>query len=212
MRLLGCNLQKNLSWQAMIASGEKALLPVLRKKLGALKHTGKTIPTRSRNVLATGFILSRINYLIQVWGGAEVKYIRKIQTILNSTARYVTGEGRRTSSRWLMTQYGWLYVSELIILHSLTTLWKVVWLSSPFHLKLRISVDDDLKITTAPDRLKITAKSYTWRSAHTWNSLPDEIRHIWLAPLLKKFRKKMADCFKIYAWMMQPVCLSDRDC
>ena len=189
-RLLGCNLHFNLSWRAMIETGEKAILPTLWKKLGALKHAGKNIPVRSKKFLATGFILSRINYLIQVWGGAEAKYICKLQTILNSTARYVTGTGRITSTRWLMSQCGWLYVSELVVLHSLTSLWKVVWFSSPLHLKLQITIDNDFKITTAPDRLKIMARSYTWRSVHTWNMLPDEIRTIGSLPRFKNAIKK----------------------
>ena len=190
VRLLGGNLHFNLSWRGMIETGEKAILPTLRKKLGALKHAGKMVPTRSKKILANGFILSRINYLIQVWGGTEAKYIRKLQTMLNATARYVTGACRRTSTRWLMTQCNWLYVSELVILHSLTTLWKVVWFSAPTHLRLQITVDNNMIISTAPDRLKITARSFTFRSVRSWNSLPDEIRLIGSLPRFKNAVKK----------------------
>ena len=181
--LLGGNFHMNLSWQAMILTGEKALLPVLRKKLGALKHIGNIIPKKGRQILATGLVLSRINYLIQMWGGTEAKYIRNIQIVLNETARYVIGANRRTSTRWLMEQCGWLYVSELIIIHSLTTIWKVVWVSA--------------ELSTSPGRLKITAKSYTWRSIDTWNTLPDNIRKI-NSPQIKKLCQKMAALLKIH--------------
>ena len=36
LRILGGNLQDNLSWQYLIETGEKALLQILRQKLGAL--------------------------------------------------------------------------------------------------------------------------------------------------------------------------------
>ena len=44
LRILGGNLQNNLSWQAHVTSGEKALLPIVRQKLGALRHIGKKSP------------------------------------------------------------------------------------------------------------------------------------------------------------------------
>ena len=109
LKLLGCNLQDNLSWQSHLSTGEKALLPITCQKLGALKHIGRYMPRTSRHILATGMILSRIQYLIQIWGGTERKYIKKVQMLLNATARFVTGKSRITSTRNLMTSCNWLY-------------------------------------------------------------------------------------------------------
>ena len=39
-RILGINLQGNLTWLAHLETGHKALLPSLRKQLGALQHLG----------------------------------------------------------------------------------------------------------------------------------------------------------------------------
>ena len=177
IRLLGGNLQKSLSWQAHFETGERPLLKILRQKLGSLKHLGKVLPKKCRAILSTGIILSRINYLIQVWGGTEHKYLKRLQTILNATARFITGANKRTSMDWLMRECGWLRVKDLVILHSLCSMWKIVWLSKPLHLKLQISIDENLLLSTSPARLVITRRSYTWRTIQHWNALPDEIRY-----------------------------------
>ena len=46
--LLGMNVQNDLSWKAHLESGEKALLPTLRRRLGALHHMGKHIPLKRK--------------------------------------------------------------------------------------------------------------------------------------------------------------------
>ena len=101
LRILGGNLQDNLSLQAHLLTGDKAILPVIRQKLGALRYMGKNLPRASRLTLATGMIVSQINYIIQVWGGTERKYLKKVQVLLNDTARFVTGLPRRTSTAHL---------------------------------------------------------------------------------------------------------------
>ena len=58
-RILGGNVQNNLSWFAHLESGEKALLPGVRKQLGHLRHLGRLIPYPSRINLANGLLISR---------------------------------------------------------------------------------------------------------------------------------------------------------
>ena len=62
IRLLGINLEQNLSWNAHILTGRKAILPATRKQLGALKSISKEIPQKSRLQLANSLIMSRISY------------------------------------------------------------------------------------------------------------------------------------------------------
>ena len=54
LRILGGNFHRNLSWTGHIEVGESALLPALRKRLGALKHLSKGIPKKCRLILANG--------------------------------------------------------------------------------------------------------------------------------------------------------------
>ena len=87
-RLLGANFSQNLTWRAHLLSGEKPLIPALRKQVGRLKFICKNVPFRSRKTLAEGIVLSRVKYLIAMWGGTTANLHRKIQVILNSAARW----------------------------------------------------------------------------------------------------------------------------
>ena len=103
IRLLGANLNSDMTWTHHIDRGEKALLPTLRMKLGAITHIARNLPIKSRLLLVNGLIISRVIYLIQMWGGATKRDVTKFQTFLNKCARMITGKPRKTRTRDLMT-------------------------------------------------------------------------------------------------------------
>ena len=81
VRLLGGNLDKSCSWKHHLSLGEKALLPSLRSKIGALAHIAGNIPMKCKLLLANGLILSKIIYLIPMWGGLDLGGSRSIQVL-----------------------------------------------------------------------------------------------------------------------------------
>ena len=99
IRLLEGNLQNDMTWRGHIEMGKKALLPSVRSKLGGLKLLAKQIPEKGCLILANGLILSKINYLIPVWGGTHVSNLRKVQCLLNSTARFVLNVGKKDQNK-----------------------------------------------------------------------------------------------------------------
>ena len=121
-KLLGGWMQSNISWQVMIDTGKESLLNETRWKLGALKHLSRNTPRKCRQLLANGFIVSKVLYLISVWGGTE-KYTRKIQVLLNDTPIYITRLNRRTNINQLMSEYNWMWIKDLIKFHSLFNLY-----------------------------------------------------------------------------------------
>ena len=66
------------------------MLP-LRKKHSALKYLAKNIPRKSKLILVNGLILSRILYILLIYSGMQVKYLNKIQIIMNKTIWFVMG-------------------------------------------------------------------------------------------------------------------------
>ena len=76
-----------------------ALLPDLRKNLGALKQLGEIIPSGSRNTLARGLIVSRLSYLIGICGVTE-NHKRQSQILLIGAARWVTGKNQKQKQRF----------------------------------------------------------------------------------------------------------------
>ena len=96
-RIMGLNLQQ-----------DKPLLQALRRRLGALKHLGNNIPRMGRLTLSNGLIMSKLSYMITVWGGTQRVNMRKVQQIMNATARYVQNGGRNWSTYRLMESCNWL--------------------------------------------------------------------------------------------------------
>ena len=184
--LLGGTVQNSTSWQEHLDTGEEALLPKLRRKLGALKFLSRNLSMRSRRLLANSFILSRLTYLLPIWGGTEEKYHRKVQAVLNNTARFVVRAGKREKTETLMERCGWFSVRELTVLHSLLMMWRTIHMSIPRHIADRLNIEEDLTVSTAPHRLQNTMKSYRWKTIVWWNSLPSFVRETQEIKLFKK--------------------------
>ena len=175
-RLLGGTFQDNLSWNAHIETGEEALVPEARKKLGVLKHLGKRIPERSKKLLAEGLVVSRLRYLIPTWGGTTEKYLKIAQTLLNDTARYVSNKNRRTKTIDLMKYCNWMTVKEMRDYHSILLMWRIVRLEAPKHLADKITVTQDDYLETTYPRLQTTSQGFRWRTVNLWNTLPADMR------------------------------------
>ena len=138
-RILGFNIQDNLSLQAHMETGEKNLLGDLRKKLGALKHLGKQLPKSCRKTLAQGLVISRVTYVSQIWGATTQNYLTKLQSIVNKRARYVTQAGRRTSMNKLMLETGWWTVREMVTFQSLVIMWTIMRKDIPLQIRSEIN-------------------------------------------------------------------------
>ena len=139
-RLLGANINKDVNWNHHLVGGEKPLLSSLRSILGVLSHLSSNLPQKSRLLLANGLFLSRLLYLLPMWGGLPCKDIKTIQVLMNKCARTVLSKSRRTRTRSLMLGCGWLYFRELIKFHSLVLMFKIIKLKTPVNLWKRLNV------------------------------------------------------------------------
>ena len=159
-----------------LESGRKAVLPRVRKQLGALQSLGKKIPRSCRKTFANGFIISKLIYMIPAWGASTDNQVRRAQVLLNKTARWVTGMRRNTRVIDLMKETGWLTVKELHTVHSCVLMWKTLHLERPGHIYSRLPVDDEWKLDTKRTRLQFTERGWKWKTSLIWNSVPDWMR------------------------------------
>ena len=185
IKILGCNIQNTTSWQTHIDGNKDSMLPKLRKQLGLLKHIGKEMTFQGRKLLANGFILSRLCYIMPIWGGTPQKYKKKLQILLNNTARWVSKSNKRTSKSKLMKTLGWMDIYEMIDYQSLNTMWKLLHFNKPESMHHNISLDNNFTVTTSEPRLINTSTSFRWRTTILWNQLPQEIRCIASLPRFK---------------------------
>ena len=192
-RILGGNLQGNLLWSSHLETGERALFPLVRKQMGMLKHKGKLIPKTSRNNLARSLILSRINYLMPLWGGASKKYMRKTQVLVNTAARWVTGKTRRARTRDLMKATGWFTVEEQVKIATSIFTWKLVHKQKPERLMERMTLLDDWSLQVREPRLHLSKGAYRWRAGDLWNSYPLDLRQ---EVSIAKFKRRIKQLVK----------------
>ena len=187
--LLGCTLQDNTSWQMHLDTGHNALIPKLRKRLGAIKYIGKDLPQKARLLLINSYLISTLLYLLPVWAGTDIKYLNKIQVTLNNAARFVSGQGRRAHTLDLMKSCGWLTIRELAIYHTNITTWKLVNWSIPLNLSKRITIEQGNLISTRHPRILNSARSYRWRAIDAWNVQPEYLRTCCMIQSFKKMSK-----------------------
>ena len=178
-RVLGLNLQNNMTLNSHLETGSKSLLPSLRKNLGALRSLGEKIPQGSRNTMARGLILSRISYLISIWGGSTENLIRKAQIVQNAAARWVLGCGKKTRISTLIDRTGWYTIREMEKISSSTQIWKMLYNMTPRRLTEKISFDIDTKLITITEpRISFTKQNFIHRASQDWNLIPDHMRQI----------------------------------
>ena len=127
-------------------------------------------------MLTNGLILSKILYLLPLYGTTHEKYLRKIQVIMNKAIRFVTGLNKRTKTRKLMEEVGWLTVHELQEYHALLLTWRILRLRAPEYLARKFHLDKENRISTSHPRLQNTAKSFRWKTVGSWNRLRDVTR------------------------------------
>ena len=175
-RLLGTNLNSDMTWKHHLETGDKPILPGIRSQIGILRHIGQNMLKKSRLLLANGLIINRILYLIPMWGGLSGTEMRKIQVLLNRCARLVTGLSRRTRMRTLMQVCNWLYAMELVKYHLLLQMWRMLQLGSPYNLSRLVSLDTENKVSMNNSRIVLVRNSFKWRAVKDWNELEDDLR------------------------------------
>ena len=129
-----------------------------------MRHLGTQIPLKGRKLLATGLIISKIIYMLPVWGRTPPTNIKKLQRIVNKTARYVLNKGKKWKTNKLMTELNWLRVDEMVVYHSLITLWKILKNRTPKQMAENFEIDNNWKIETTKPRLKTAECAFRWRS------------------------------------------------
>ena len=193
-RILGGNVQCNMSWQAHLETGLKALLPQVRRQLGHLRHQGRLIPKASRRNLVQGLIVSRLSYLLPLWGGATESYLRRAQVVLNTAARWSTGLGKRTRIQTLMEAAGLMSIKEQTKISTAVLTWKIVHLSKPMRLKEKMTVTQDFMIETTVPRLEFSTNCFRWRATQQWNDMSSEMRQEQsLIAFKRQYRRKVLD-------------------
>ena len=200
--LLGGLLHQDMKWGEHILDNEASLVRSLNSRLGALKMVSKVASFKNRKMIANGIFMSKLTYLMSLWGGYRKDLIQKLQSLQNKAARAVTKLDWYTPTSELLKQCGWLSVQQLIAYHSLILVYKVMQAKSPKYLYSMFSTPYNYKTRQAQcgiirqDRgldLDLAADSFRWRASELYNQLPLVIRNM---DTLEKFKTRVKDWIK----------------
>ena len=170
-----------------ILNHDESLLRSLNTRIGALKMVGKVANFKTRKMIADGIFMSKLLYLITLWGESAKYLIESVQKAQNKAARVVTKLDWSTPVAELLKQCGWLSVQQLIAYHSVVQVYKIMQNESPKFLYSMFSATYSYKTKysqgglikhTRSFRLDITESSFRWRAAKAYGELPLETRKL----------------------------------
>ena len=175
-RILGGNLKNDLTWDAHLETGKKPILPAVRRQLGALSKLRNSISTKGKLQLVNGLVVSRLSYIISLWGNTTENFLKKAQICLNTGARFVLNCRKSTRVTDMMRDCNWLNVAELTEYHSTLQLWKVLRWETPRYLRDKFSIEEEMTVRTDLPRLRLTRDAWRNETKERWNNLPYELR------------------------------------
>ena len=207
-KLLGCWVHQDLHWAEYIRGSKDSLCRSLNSRVSALRKIRYLASFKNRKIIAEGIFMSKLSYVIALWGGCEVGLKKALQVLQNKVAQVVTGKDWTTSKKVLLQQCGWLSVNQLIFYHSVLLVFKVRQNKSPRYLFMmhnnwtypyttRQAANDLIRVGVRP-RLEVVRESFRWRAASSFNQLPADIR---TCSKVESFKRK------VKTWIMNNISL-----
>ena len=183
--LLGGIISNDLKWIQHIKNDKKSMLNQINRRLNALHKISFFSNFKVRKIIANGIIMSKLSYLIHLWGGTNEYLLDVLQILQNRAARSVTKLEWNSPIPILLNQCGWLNIRQLIHYHNSVQLFKIKYdkkptyfhnkISNEFSYKTRLSSKGGLNINLNLQK-QLAIDSFLNKSTTYWNLLPQKIR------------------------------------
>ena len=189
--LLGGVICEDMKWKEHLLGSDQSLVRQLTSRINGLVMVSSRAPSATRLMVANGIFMSKLCYLIQLWGGCEKYLVKSLQILQNRAARAVTGKSWFTPIRRLLQDCKWLSVNQLIFYQTVLQTHKVLVGSDPVYFKQRMSTDHPYQTRQATGGSiwrgeDYTGKSFSSRGAQAYNTIPTYIRNCHTLPTFKK--------------------------
>ena len=200
-KLLGANICEDLKWREHLLSNEQSAVRQLTSRInGLLKVCCRATPTTRLNV-ANGIFMSKLCYLVELWGGCESYLIKSLQVLQNRAARAVSKKSWFTSTRLLLADCKWLSVRQLVVYHSVLATHKLVTSGRPLYMHMAMSTAHPLNTRQAAggqihlgenfgSKQGLVHDGFKYRAAKEYNQIPAFLRSIRSLPSFKKKLKQ----------------------
>ena len=145
--------------------------------------------------------MSKLVYLIAVWGGAQKYLLNSLQVQQLAVARLVCGfNSRMWSRKKILSKVGWLSVHQLVVDNAVLQAQKAISTGRPESLVSSISTEHPYMTRSATEGhirygesfrhdSALGASSFRHRSVRWYNLVPSSVRTGTLVTVKKKLRK-----------------------
>ena len=167
------------------------------KRLTGLTNLRSIIPFNIRKRITEGMFMSVLTYCLPVFGGCDQYELEAIQVMQNQAARLVTHLPMITSRKEIFSAAGCMTVNQLICYHSALSTYRIRQSKQPSYLSNIMSRDNRAgRIIVPITDLTLAKKSYCFRAAEQWNSIPEFIRKM---PKIGQFK------FHLKKWILRSI-------
>ena len=160
----------------------------------------KYLSVQVTNTLACAFVLSKLDYCNILLAGSPLYLINKLQKVQNSAARLVLKASKRNHATPLLKTLHWLPIQSRINYKLSTLCFNFFSGSSPSYISDLLSVytpsrqlrsSSDHRLLCIPRIRSRTygERTFSFRAATQWNSLPFDLRHSETLPSFKRALK-----------------------
>ena len=195
-KLLGCQISEDLKWKQHILLSDQSLTKQLTSRVNGLCLISSSATFETRLMVANGIFLSKLCYLIQLWGGCDQYLLTALQTLRNRAARTVTGLSWFTPARVLLNKCKWLSVRQLVVYQSILLAHKIATKGTPISLAAKMNTAHPYRTRQAstgsirfgeqfPSTQGRGQNSFCYRSTKDYNSIPAKIRSMKSLPAFK---------------------------
>ena len=199
-KLLGGHLHQSLKWNHHIRESEQSIMKQITGRTNGLKKIASNSTFNTRLMVANGVIISKLVYLITVWGGAQQYLLKGLQVQQLTAARTVCGfDSRRWSKKKLLDKLNWMSIRQLIFFHTTLQAHKSIMTGKPASIHQSISVEHPYRTRNAArgqirfgeefrGNSELVNASFKHRAVHCYNTVPLSIRTGTLVTVKNKLR------------------------
>ena len=194
VRLLGVTIDSELNMSTHISKTISSCFYQLRR----MKSVRRSLPIDAAKTVINAFIISRVDYCNGIMAGITLKQVDRMQSILNSSARFLYGGTRRDHvTPLLRDKLHWLRYQQRVTYKLCLTVYKALNNRAPVYISelvlplssnastRRLRSADTQCIRNPGARKKFGERGFSVAGPLAWNSLPANVR---LAPCLSSFK------------------------
>lgn len=207
---LGLTFSYNGKWHSHIEN----ILSSASKMLGVLRSLKFKLKRKTLNQLYISYLRPLVEYASVVWDGCTVGEKQQLERFQYEAARIVTGLTRSVSIENLMSEIGWLPLSDRRKFQKLVIMFKMYNGIAPEYLcnllpplvneRTTYNLRSGENISLLRKRTEVFSRSFIPSGIELWNNLPQSIRSVNTVEIFKsKLKENMFSVPKIPRYFIQ---------